>query len=452
MAHRPVPRPDLPDSKESSSGPTPVQPGRLGQTGPDLSVSQWADMLSTRGGGALSTDLALDLVLNEIVQRACAATGAEAAAIALERDGEFACRATTGEIAPDLGSRLSTDSGLSAFCVKTRQVQGCNDSDADPRLDPEVCRHLGVRSMLVVPILKEDVLLGIIEILSSRPGAFGDADILVLQKLSGDVVTSLELAAGTRTEPFPIDAPPAAEVVTPAEESFVPPHLQMAERQARHGWLQASDFWTGALLLAVVGLALILGWAVGRAGQRRATGLESARAQDLQGQSLDAPTSNSPEAGALPAKGNSSTGSGLVVYKEGKVIFQLPPNSASRPQAAPKAVVAPQASGSSPIRIAPQIATEYLVQRVEPDYPLAARQSHIQGDVVLDAVVGDDGQVQRLKTLSGDPQLVTAATEAVRHWRFRPFLRAGQPEGFQTQITVAFRLPQEFQPILKGKD
>jgi protein TonB len=56
-------------------------------------------------------------------------------------------------------------------------------------------------------------------------------------------------------------------------------------------------------------------------------------------------------------------------------------------------------------------------------------------------LVGKDGAVEKLSTMSGDPQLATAATDAVRQWRFKPFLRNGSPEEFQTQITVSFRLP-----------
>ena len=440
MAYSPVPRPDPFDSREAKAGPAPVQEGN--QTEPGLSVTQWAGVLSNHGGGPLSTELALDLVLNEIVQRACAATGADAAAIALERDGEFVCRATTGESAPGLGARLSTDSGLSAACVKTRHWQCCNDTEADLRVNPEVCRHLGVRSILVLPILREDTLLGIIEVFSAQPSAFGDVEAQSLQRFCRDIVASIDLAAGANA---PVEAPPATTDAPPEEQPLPPPHLQVAAPGAAQRRLQASDFWTGVLLLAVVVLALILGWTVGRAGRRRATTESAMKAQSLQEQPGALPASDSrPEAKAASPKGNATTGSGLVVYKEGKVVFQLPPDSTSQP-ANPPVATPPAPAQNVPagprIRIAPQIAAGYLVQRIEPDYPLAARQAHIQGDVVLDAMVGDDGNVQKLRPLNGDPQLVTAAMDAVQHWRFRPFFRNGRPEAFETQITVMFRLP-----------
>jgi len=88
-----------------------------------------------------------------------------------------------------------------------------------------------------------------------------------------------------------------------------------------------------------------------------------------------------------------------------------------------------------------KVADEYLVERVEPEYPESAREQHIQGPVVLVALVGKDGAVEKLSTISGDAQLAAAATDAVQQWRFKPFFRNGAPEEFQTQITVSFRLP-----------
>src|ERR1700756_3571574 len=75
-------------------------------------VSRLAKTLAAMGGGAVSADLAVDLVLNDVVEQARNATAATGAAIALKRDGEVICRATTGN-APELGVRVETTSGLS---------------------------------------------------------------------------------------------------------------------------------------------------------------------------------------------------------------------------------------------------------------------------------------------------------------------------------------------------
>ena len=86
--------------------------------------------------------------------------------------------------------------------------------------------------------------------------------------------------------------------------------------------------------------------------------------------------------------------------------------------------------------------TRYLLERVEPQYPEAARQQHIQGPVVLNVLVGTSGLVRQLKVISGDPQLVKAASEAVRQWRFKPHQLKGKTVEFETRITVNFALPE----------
>jgi len=83
-----------------------------------------------------------------------------------------------------------------------------------------------------------------------------------------------------------------------------------------------------------------------------------------------------------------------------------------------------------------------LLHRVEPDYPEAARQRQIQGMVVLDLHVGEDGSVQKVSLVSGPPLLAQAATIAVKQWRFKPRLVSGRPAEMQTRITLNFRLPQ----------
>lgn len=106
----------------------------------ETSLSMFATALPV-GGGALSADLALDLVLNEIAERARLSTGATGVAIALTRSEELVCRATTGS-APDMGVRLNPHAGLSGLCLQTKSMQRCDDTEIDSRVDPEACRGL----------------------------------------------------------------------------------------------------------------------------------------------------------------------------------------------------------------------------------------------------------------------------------------------------------------------
>jgi periplasmic protein TonB len=81
-----------------------------------------------------------------------------------------------------------------------------------------------------------------------------------------------------------------------------------------------------------------------------------------------------------------------------------------------------------------------LLLRVQPVYPPLAREARIQGSVVLQAVIDRDGKIKNLQVLSGHPMLVQAAVDAVRRWRYRPYVLNEQPIEVETQITVKFTL------------
>jgi protein TonB len=83
-----------------------------------------------------------------------------------------------------------------------------------------------------------------------------------------------------------------------------------------------------------------------------------------------------------------------------------------------------------------------LIHRVEPIYPPLARSTRTQGLVVLTALISKEGRVEELQVVSGHPFLAKAALDAVRQWRYRPYLLNGQPVEVQAQITVNFVLTQ----------
>jgi len=81
-----------------------------------------------------------------------------------------------------------------------------------------------------------------------------------------------------------------------------------------------------------------------------------------------------------------------------------------------------------------------LVSRVQPVYPPLARQARIQGAVVLRALISREGLIENLQILSGHPMLAQAAIEAVKQWRYRPYMLNGEPIEVETQVTVNFSL------------
>jgi TonB family protein len=81
-----------------------------------------------------------------------------------------------------------------------------------------------------------------------------------------------------------------------------------------------------------------------------------------------------------------------------------------------------------------------LVRRIEPSFPALAQSARVQGPVILNGVIGKDGNILSLSVLSGNPLLVESAIDAVRQWKYKPFMIGGQPVDVETQIEVNFIL------------
>ena len=96
--------------------------------------------------------------------------------------------------------------------------------------------------------------------------------------------------------------------------------------------------------------------------------------------------------------------------------------------------------GESGLRVSPETMEKRIVTKLEPVYPEAARKAGMQGLVVLDAVIAPDGNVKRLRPVSGPDLLVQSATEAVQSWKFEPYLSSGKAVEVETTIAVEFRL------------
>jgi len=92
------------------------------------------------------------------------------------------------------------------------------------------------------------------------------------------------------------------------------------------------------------------------------------------------------------------------------------------------------------IRLSTGVTDGMLIHKVTPIYPIIARQTHTQGAVVIQAVIGRDGRIENLQLISGNPLLVNAAMDAVKQWRYRPYLLSNEPVEVETQITVNFTL------------
>ncbi len=459
-------------------------------------LAELAAKFTVHGGGRVSpevsADLALEIVLNEIAEQACLATPASGAAIVLKRDSEWVCRASAGGNSPRLGGRLDAGAGLSGACIKTRQVQRCDDAQSDPRADVEACRSLGVRAVIILPLLQNEEVVGVFEVFSSYPAAFGGRDERTLEVLSQRILMLLKQT----DEPLATFAEPA-EVADPIVENAMvegvsangeaedrldrSPDIDLAQGGDEVGSGRGINLATWILGAAVLAIALLL---TVRLGQRLAGGKAATRAQppaashtplgkagrdttraDGTGSKPAAPAPSNPpapasasaaSAAAVPHASYSSPPPGsLLVYEKGKEIFRMPP--AEQGERAdldvPKRIGSTNAGGTVDrpasagveragiYELSPEAAEGSLLHRVEPDYPEEARRQQIQGAVVFEVRIGRDGTIQETKLLSGQRLLADAALAAVKQWQFKPQLVKGQAVEMQTRVTLNFRLP-----------
>jgi protein TonB len=100
----------------------------------------------------------------------------------------------------------------------------------------------------------------------------------------------------------------------------------------------------------------------------------------------------------------------------------------------------PKVATPTRVRVSQGVIQGSKTRNVNPTYPPLARQARIQGAVVLQAVISKDGAIENLRLISGHPMLAPAAIEAVKQWRYKPYLLNGEAVEVETQITVNFSL------------
>lgn len=100
----------------------------------------------------------------------------------------------------------------------------------------------------------------------------------------------------------------------------------------------------------------------------------------------------------------------------------------------------PSTASAKRVRVSGATAQAQLVSQTPPFYPQMAKMAKVQGPVVLQVVVSKEGRVENLRVLSGHPMLVQSALDAVKTWRYKPYLLNGEPVEIETTVTVDFKL------------
>ncbi len=129
-------------------------------------------------------------------------------------------------------------------------------------------------------------------------------------------------------------------------------------------------------------------------------------------------------------------GGGVLGGMDGRLLGDL----GAGPAVAPPPPPPPPTVAKAPTRmqVGGQVEAAKILFQSQPHYPLLARQAHVQGEVLLHAIIDKDGHVSELQVISGHPLLVQAALEAVKTWRYQPTQLNGETVEVDTTITVNF--------------
>ncbi len=435
----------------------------------------------------------LSSILSEATHAARFFTDATGAALALWSQGVVICRARSGDTAPPLGAKVDVDSGVSGECLRSGRSQRCNDTLNDPRVDPEVCQEMGIRSLAAVPLRGGQGVIGILEVFSDRANAFSDAHITLLKKLaklavmgrtkSATPIISAPKEPVRESTPRPVLAPVVRDWL-----SFLPARMRGEEGQPLRliaaavllivlgffGWMfsrsrsgnragqavhAASNEAVGSAMAASlspdasrnsssptvadrVTSNITLGKPVKPAPDVVAKDLVQRASSSIVTQRGAAPRSADTEedrtlASAAPPPRTENSSEEIAAPDPSEMISQMQGGAAL-----PQAVVNPQpVFPFVAVPVSRGVTGGRITHRIDPVYPSDARLQRIEGAVVLDILVGEDGNVREVQVTSGPPLLARAAAQAVKRWRYEPFELNGKPVAIHNQITIQFKLP-----------
>ena len=270
------------------------------------------------------------------------------------------------------------------------------------RIRRELARHIGPIAELVVaraaPLCHstEDLFLKVAEEIES-PQERED----FLRKMN-----SPSLLGGTKPVRVEGQSPVSQSPQTPTPRADVDPAHAAPPRSGARSM--------SSIPVMIVAGVLVLALAFAAAKRRQAPGAPAS----------SAPSSGSPQEASKPASA---------------------PESVHPTDQSPGGLDTPAASldrgtRSDRVSLPAEIAQSLLVTKIVPTYPLLAREARVHGEVVLDVDISKDGTIEDLRARTGHPMLIPAAIDAVKQWRYKPYLLNGEPVPVQTQVIVHFSL------------
>ena len=430
-----------------------------------------------------------ETILGAIAVAAHSLTGATGAAVAMPRGGAVVCVGRSGETAPELGARLNVDSGISGECLRTGVTMRCDDASRDFHVDAEVCRQLGLQSIAVVPLRGQHGRVGVLEAFSTESYAFSEASMEVLERLAGlaeaawarGAVTeapSVEQSVAQTEPPAVVEAPAKPFPPVPAEVPLARVREALASAEPEPSptskmWIYGSLAVIALLAMALLSVYVWKAWYRSSIASQASHPSSSGSMTPAPGENIEAGAGSASTSSAAPASSRPrlsparsaarARDKGVgdeVVRRRASTRAEAGGNVNGRAQSVATGEEIPQiASGADPgdlgkalvaapalpklgVPISQGVGGGVLVHKVQPVYPAEARRMHVQGNVVIDALVTEQGSVEDLKLVSGDPLLAPAALDAVRRWRYAPYSLNGKPIPKPTRITISFIAPQ----------
>ncbi len=426
-------------------------------------------------------------ILGTVAQSTLSYFNADGIAIALATEGTVRCVMSSGPAAPDIGTELNVETGISGISYRERTSQYCFDARTDPRVDGAACEALGIRSILISPIIVQGEIAGLIELFSARDYVFGPGDVRVLE-----TVTAMLAAALTNNDLAEVDQVPGPQPAlnesgrnvapefkplgnmqsqpddeliaklrsnaTTASKPTIVSGILRRGREPRTRRLLSFFVIAVAVLLAVFALVRLMKANMGRAtasstamrphmeyvtpaeGLIDVTPRKTSRTRNIpKTENLPYPptvpksTSSNLEAAGTraeptlpPSLATSSDGAKVL----GDVIASASPSKA-------EAVVTPPSKPA-----VSEVVVGKLDKSAVPIYPQIAKIARVEGVVVLRASVDREGRVREVSVVSGHPMLTAAAADAVKRWRYKPYLLNGEPVEAETTIQINFTLPK----------
>lgn len=440
------------------------------------------DLVSILREAAASGSRPLESIVDAVADAARILSGADGTALGLETKGIILCRARSGNIAPPIGAPISAESGISGECLRTVTMLVCHDAMTDPRVDTEVCRSLGIRAVAAVPVRGPMRVAGILEAFSARPNAF-----------DGDALTSLRDLAEIAEMAYRREVPHYAPVARPIPDIPWPsPTARAASAAATQaeildGLTQLSKrrVWMAVAIAAVLLLVVGVAWWAWHTPADEASSSSSASTQSVRAATTPESTPSAPSLLVIPkpapgmgsgrseksrapaivqnaaevkpidlrsADANGTSGTPDTIEVRGTktksaetFIVPDPPAVNLAPSASPDALAKlssiPAQMPTAAPRVSQGVVEASLIRRVEPTYPIQARNQRIQGKVTLAATITADGSVSKVDVVSGSPVLAEAAKVAVLKWRYSPAKLNGSPIEVQKEIIVLFAQP-----------